>query len=331
MGWLQRLWAAPSAPAAATTDTLAGLTRQFTDAGVANAERVARRAAAAGLAPDHIKRTATARFIVFRAPDADQVKRFLLDDLTVDMAVTYFVVETPDGNWCKDIDGLYLENLLPWQRDIAAAEYVARIITLPAFGHPSGSFLSASQGIMDNFTVEVKCGRCQAQWWDGVRYADFTAVRCPACRSLNRVDSRGYTATHYVSPTPADPPVRPAPNEPLGQLSPLTAAELADPRRVAARLEDLIDSMAGTADRTTEAQRQLSIDVHYLDTRLASGEPLEEWVRANAEVRAIGYHLDRVGGMELMQRVDDALDPREHLAAVSFVSYLWDRIGQWRA
>lgn len=304
---------------------LVGLTREFADAGIEDAERVARRAAAAGLEADHIKKTATARFIVFRARDADQAKRFLLDDLIVDTQVIYFVVETPEGIWGKDIDGLYLENLLPWQRDVAAAEYQARILTLPAIGNPSGAFMSASTGIMDNYTVEVECGRCEAHWWDGIRYCDFTAVRCPACRSLNRVDSRGYTVDRYSAPED-----RPSSKKPPGQPSPLAAAELADPRRIGQRLVELAESAVGIANETTDAQRELLMDRDYLDTRLASGEPLDAWVRAHAEIRAIGYQLDREGGMAFMRRVHDTLDPKEHLSTTVRASYLWDRIGQWR-
>lgn len=327
MGWWKRARRTPppteTAATANRSDVLAGLTSEFVDAGIEDAERVARRAAAAGLEPDHIKTTATARFIVFRARNADQAKRFLLDDLIVDTQVTYFVVETPEGIWGKDIDGLYLENLLPWQRDIEAAEYEAAIITLAAVGNPSGTFMSASTGTTDNYTVEVECGRCQAHWWDGVRYRDFTAVRCPACRSLNRVDSRGFVVERVTLPTPEKPSSR----VPPGLRSPLTAAELTDPRRIGQRLLALDES---TEWNITDAQRKLRMDRDYLDTRLASGEPLDAWVRAHAEIRAIGYQLDREGGMALMRRVHYTLDPKEHRSAVVSTSYLWDRIGQWR-
>ncbi|MET8649877.1 hypothetical protein [Nocardia aurea] len=334
MNWfnrLRRIQSVPSTGAAPVQgQVLAGLTGQFADAGVEDSERLARRAAAAGLEPDHIKTTATARYIIFRAHDADRAKRFLLDDLIVDKRLTYFIVETPEGNWGTDIDGLFLENLLPWQRDVDAAEYTAPIITVPSVGNPSGGFISASKGTVDNYTVELECGRCQTHWWDGIRYRDLTAVRCPACRSRNRVDSHDYVVTHYLAPSPEESPVNSSPYDPATQPAPLTGAEIAEPGKIGQRLVDLLESTFDSTAETTRAQHDLRMDRDYLDTKLASGEPLDTWLCAHAEVRAIGFHLDRVGGITLMRHVHDTLNPAEHRSAVVLVSYLWHRIGQWR-
>ncbi len=47
----------------------------------------------------------------------------------------------------------------------------------------------AARGISDNFVVKIKCGKCEHEWFDGVRYKNLTAVRCPNCKTINKVDS----------------------------------------------------------------------------------------------------------------------------------------------
>ncbi|MBY8860544.1 hypothetical protein K7711_29020 [Nocardia sp. CA2R105] len=244
--------------------------------------------------------------------------------MVVDATGIFFVVETPDGNWGKDIDGLFLENLLPWQRNVAAAEYVATIVMIPGGINPSGVFWSAGMGIADNYVAQLVCGRCRARWWDGIRYGDFTAVRCPSCRGLNQVDSRTWVMSRYVSPPEDDIPALAT-----IKVSPLTAEEIAEPRQVGQRLVGLIESGLGTAGESTRAQMNLSLDQDYLDTSLASGQPLTGWMGACAEIRAIGHQLHGVGGTVLMQRVLDTVT-HEHLPIESVVDYYWRRIGGWR-
>lgn len=102
------------------------------------------------------------------------------------------VVQTPDGVWGADIEGLYLEKLRPWQLDLASAETTAQIVTLinGAYG-----IELAAVGRADNFIVEVAGGRCERTWLDGVRYRGLTLVRCPHCDAANRVDSTNIIVT----------------------------------------------------------------------------------------------------------------------------------------
>jgi ribosomal protein S27E len=161
----------------------------------AEAEAAKAKQAAAGLEPGYgILRNASGTYYVFRGSDTEKAKQYLRDEINVTRELTYYVVETPNGNWGKDIDGLYLENLLPWQRNVAAAEQQGDIV-----GVMTGTtgFVAIDNGSTDNFIVCVRCGNCRHEWEDGVRYRDATAVRCPSCATLNSVDSRGISYRRF--------------------------------------------------------------------------------------------------------------------------------------
>lgn len=119
-----------------------------------------------------------------RAPDAETAREYLQTrEVTEDRY--YVVVETPEGNWGVDRLGLYLEQLLPFQTDLEAADCDGEthgIADVP-------SLTLAAKGVNDNFIITVECGRCGHQWQDGVRYQALTVVRCPSCKALSRVDS----------------------------------------------------------------------------------------------------------------------------------------------
>lgn len=121
----------------------------------------------------------------YSASDAESAKEFLLTK-TVDKPKYYIKVETPEGNWGMDKEGLYLERLLPFQLEIDAAQCEGAICEMPNLF----SLQTAINGISDNFVVKLQCGQCRNQWMDGIRYQNITIVRCPHCRSLNRIDSR---------------------------------------------------------------------------------------------------------------------------------------------
>lgn len=122
----------------------------------------------------------------YRGLDVEAAKRFLLAR-HVDERLHYIVVETPAGNWGLDIEGLYLENLLPWQLRPDGADCVGRVRSVPnTFG-----MVSAARGTVDNFVAGVRCGRCDHDWYDGLRFQAVTAVRCPGCGAVNGVDSAG--------------------------------------------------------------------------------------------------------------------------------------------
>lgn len=121
---------------------------------------------------------------VYEAASAEVARQFLLKK-KVDRPLYYITVETPEGNWGIDKEGLYLVQLLPWQTDLNIAECTGSIIEPPSmFG-----LQLVVQGIGDNFIVKVRCEQCGREWLDGVRYQALTVVRCPQCRRYNRVDT----------------------------------------------------------------------------------------------------------------------------------------------
>lgn len=179
---------ARSQQASAWLDGLA----QMISATTVEAAAITRKAAAAGLMPLQLKsvQNGQARYVVFRGNDPERAKRFLWDIEVNELGLQY-VVETTDGDWGADIDGLYLENLREWQRDTDMATRIGKVVTVH---DPTKALVNAERGTLDNFLVEIECGRCQSSWWDGVRYQDSTAVRCPRCRTINRVETHNIRA-----------------------------------------------------------------------------------------------------------------------------------------
>jgi hypothetical protein len=158
-------------------------------------EQWQRRLDEAGLRFVEIKQNAGGIYQTLAGEDAERAKAFLRNE-TVERERYYLVVETPDGNWGADVDGLFLENLRPWQTETGNADCPGRIEGLIGGGM---GIASAANGWTDNFLVEVGCGRCDREWIDGVRYQDDTLVRCPGCQARNVVDSRPFTYTEFRS------------------------------------------------------------------------------------------------------------------------------------
>jgi len=129
--------------------------------------------------------TGDSTYEIYKGTDAESARDFLLTK-RVDKKLYYVVVETPEGNWGMDVEGLYLERLLSWQTNISSAKCEGAIITMSwsMFG-----LEMAAKGFNDNFIVKVQCGKCEHQWLDGVRYQNLTVVRCPKCKTLNKVDT----------------------------------------------------------------------------------------------------------------------------------------------
>lgn len=152
---------------------------------------------AAGLTFIDIKtQSQGAIFQTLRGNDPEVAKRYLREE-PVTEALYYIVVETPDGNWGTDVDGLFLEKLRPWQNDISPAECAGSIVSL-IDGY--GSLSNAAKGFSDNWVAGIECGRCNFEWIDGIRYCNLTLVRCASCGTANTVDSRNYTVTHIQMP-----------------------------------------------------------------------------------------------------------------------------------
>jgi hypothetical protein len=139
-------------------------------------ERWEQRVADAGLRFVEIKQTGKATYQTLAGEDPEAAKAFLRNE-PVDKEKYYIIVETPDGNWGTDIDGLFLEHLRPWQTDTAKADCRGQISGVI---DGNQSIEAAAQKWADNFVVEVSCGRCDHEWIDGIRYRNDTLVRCPA-------------------------------------------------------------------------------------------------------------------------------------------------------
>jgi len=123
---------------------------------------------------------------IYKGTDAESARTFLLTK-RVGKRLYYIVVETPEGNWGTDVEGLYLERLLPWQTKISSAKCEGHIIPMSwsMFG-----LEMAAKGYNDNFIAKMQCGKCEHKWLDGVRYQKVTVVSCPKCKMLNKVDSK---------------------------------------------------------------------------------------------------------------------------------------------
>lgn len=126
---------------------------------------------------------------VYKGRDPESAKAFLLAK-SVTQPLYYIVVETSDGVWGADKEGLYLENLRSWQTDVGSAE----VEVASANVHSVSGLAMAARGITDNFISLVSCGACGKEWHDGVRYQDVTVVTCPECGKRNSVDTNNIKA-----------------------------------------------------------------------------------------------------------------------------------------
>lgn len=117
--------------------------------------------------------------------DSAEAARAFLADKQVEEGGYSLLVHTPEGNWGLDRDGLFLEGLLPFQLNILEMDCHGAIDGIPSLF----SLGLASKGLTDNYVVSVLCGKCLNRWLDGVRYRERTVVRCPACQTLNLVES----------------------------------------------------------------------------------------------------------------------------------------------
>jgi HEAT repeat protein len=121
---------------------------------------------------------------LFRASSPEEARAFL-KTRTVDIPDYSVIVETPDGTWGRDRNGLFLDHLEPWQASFAdTADCDGTIISWSSYG-----LEMAARREHDNFVCDVRCGRCSRIWTDGIRYRNLTAVRCPGCNAVNRIDS----------------------------------------------------------------------------------------------------------------------------------------------
>ncbi len=124
---------------------------------------------------------------VYKGDDSESAKEFLMTK-RVDEKQYYVLVETPEGNWGIDVKGLYLEKLLHFQKDVNSAECDGHTCGMPDMF----SLEMAARKLNDNFIAKVQCGKCQHEWPDALRYQEATVVRCPKCKTLNKIDSSNF-------------------------------------------------------------------------------------------------------------------------------------------
>ncbi|HEY2694258.1 MAG TPA: hypothetical protein VGJ45_02240 [Pseudonocardiaceae bacterium] len=310
---------ASTAPAATPRPTPDGKNITFPDQAAMQSWQ--RKVAQAGLTVRGVEYNGQASYLTLAGSDAEQAKSFLRDEY-VDRELYYIVVETPDGVWGLDIEGLYLEQLRPWQLDIGSAEC----------GVPAGSIAGnpksvdlAAQGRVDNFLVWVGCGRCEHRWADGVRYQNRTLTRCPSCGTTNLVDSSNVQVYLYdEGPTPSS------------QLSTSLSDESAvahsaeERARMAGRVAELIDANQEHYSELTDEQKAQFTDWRHLDAVISGGEAPPDWLSRAVELRSIGHQLNREGGSRLMRETAAQADNlSKYHTVLGVIALFWDSIGDW--
>lgn len=121
----------------------------------------------------------------YRASGPEEA-RFFLEQTEVTLPLYYVMVETPEGKWGRDKDGIFLEGLADFQRNLSLAQCKAITALLPK--RIEDVQLAANQ-ITDNFLLSVTCGSCGYEWTDGVAYRSKTIVKCPECGKYNLADT----------------------------------------------------------------------------------------------------------------------------------------------
>jgi hypothetical protein len=280
------------------------------------------RVAGAGLTIRGLERNGGSMYLTLTGPDPERAKEFLLGEY-VDRELFYIVVETPDGAWGTDIEGLYLERLRPWQLETGAAD-----CQVPA-GTVTGNVKSADlakQGVVDNFLVRVCCGRCEHRWTDGVRYQNKTLTRCPSCGARNLVDSSNVTV--YNGP---DGP-RPTSSLSLPFSEAGHAGDDRQREQTARRIAELMKAVSAGRAALTEEQAQSTRNWRELDSILSSDEEPPDWARPAVELRSIGHQLNREGGAKLMRETATQADGlTEHYGTVlRVIDLYWSGIGAWQ-
>jgi len=120
----------------------------------------------------------------YAASSAEEAKQFLASR-EVTQSFYYIQVETPaEGVWGLDKDGLYLVNLLPFQKNLLLAQCEGSYTQFPF-----SAIVMASKGISDNFVSNIICGSCGHEWKDALRVKSKTIVKCPKCKKYNSVDT----------------------------------------------------------------------------------------------------------------------------------------------
>ncbi|WP_143086272.1 hypothetical protein [Amycolatopsis saalfeldensis] len=281
-----------------------------------------------GLTVGGVEFNGQASYLTLNGPDAERAKEFLQGEF-VDRELYYVVVETPDGVWGVDIEGLYLENLRPWQLETDSADCG---VPAGSIAGPTSAVQSAMRGSHNNFLVWVGCGRCEHRWIDGVRYQDKTLARCPKCRARNLVDSSNITM--YVV---EDSPQATSPLSTSGSGSGSEDHSADEERRaeVSARFASLMDANQRHFGGLTDEQKALATDWRQLDAIIAGAvtgwESPPDWLARVLEIRKIGHQLNREGGVRLMtETIAQAERVSEFRLIEATIPLFWQGIGDWK-
>lgn len=280
-----------------------------------------RRVAAAGLTVVGLENNGEATYLTLSGADPERAKAFLRDE-SVDRGLFFIVVETPDGAWGMDIEGLYLEQLRSWQLDTRSPDH--RVPAGSVAGNPKGAQM-AKNGKADNFLVWIGCGHCSHRWTDGVRYQNLTMARCPSCGARNLVDSSNVIVyedqdRRESSPLSSNP----------GRHTAYLGSER-ERAQTAQRIADLVDTNQMHYSQLTDEQKHQVTDWRHLDAVISSGQSPPDWIRHAVELRSIGHQLNRDGGFRLMREAATQADglSRSHLV-LAVIDLFWDRIGDWQ-
>jgi ribosomal protein S27E len=122
----------------------------------------------------------------YRASGPEEA-RYFLEQTEVTLPLYYIMVETPAGKWGRDKDGMFLERLCDFQRNLSLAQCQAQTSLFP---NRWEDLQLAANKVTDNFLLSVACGSCGYEWTDGVAYRSKTIVRCPECGKYNLADTQ---------------------------------------------------------------------------------------------------------------------------------------------
>ncbi len=121
----------------------------------------------------------------YRAASVADARKYL-ENRTVDLPLFYVMVRTDKGTWGKDKDGIFLEGLAPFQKDLSLRECDAAPAVIP---ERMIDLQMAARKITDNYLLSLTCGSCGGEWKDGVAYRAKTIVQCPHCGKYNLADT----------------------------------------------------------------------------------------------------------------------------------------------
>lgn len=121
----------------------------------------------------------------YTAGTAEEAKYFL-EQTSVTQPLYYVLVHTPQGDWGKDKDGMFLSQLCGFQRDVSLRQCDAKMAMFP---ERMLDLQMAATKAADNYLLSITCGVCAYEWLDGVAYRAKTIVKCPECGRYNLADT----------------------------------------------------------------------------------------------------------------------------------------------